>query len=161
MEVLNELLTLKNRDDGFPTAHYFLHPVSHFWGGEFREDYMEKVKQPMDLGTVTAKLCEGMYQTVEDFVVDCRLVPANCKAYYNKRDDGPKFMAQAARLDQFMSKKLETLLDYDRSNDGKKSKKMAMDPSQFTLLKPPKAFFTSILQDLRGSTYTDKFTKVR
>lgn len=161
MLVLNELLKLKNPDDGFPTAHYFMHPVSHFWGGVFREDYTEKVKQPMDLGTVTAKLCEGVYQTVEAFIADCRLVPANCEAYYSKRDDGPQFMAQAARLNQFMSTQLENLFDYDRSNDGTEAKKIAMDSSQSPLLKVPKAFFTSMLQELRGSTYTDKFTKVR
>lgn len=161
MQILDEILKLKNPDDGFPTAHFFLHPVSHFWGGKFKEDYKEKVTQPMDLGTVTAKLCDGTYQTVQAFIADCHLVPSNCKAYYSKRDDGTCFISQAERLSQFMSKKLETLLCYDVSVDGIKAKKIATNPNSMKVLnKPPIAFFSNLLEELRGSTYTDKFTKV-
>jgi hypothetical protein len=81
LKIIDEALGLQNPDDGYPTIHYFLHPVSFYFGGIFPPGYLEKVTVPMDYGTIMTKLMEGSYQTVKDFVSDCRLVTSNCKVF--------------------------------------------------------------------------------
>jgi hypothetical protein len=49
-------------------------------------DYLSIVTEPMDFGTVRAKLFNGQYNNVEEFDDDCKLVLANSKKYNtNKR----------------------------------------------------------------------------
>ena len=85
LSILDTLLKTTNPNDGHQTVHYFLHPVSYYFGGQLPEDYLSTVKTPMDLGTVTSKLFEGGYQSVGSFVADCRLIVENCKSYYADR----------------------------------------------------------------------------
>ena len=165
LQLLDSIIALKNvyknTDNEFPTAHYFLHPVSFYFKGPTPPEYDEKVKVPMDLGTITSKLFEGFHQTVDEFVADCHLVPANCRAFYGERDDGAMYISQASILDKFMSQHLENLQRYDRSPPGIDERNRFLNAPPIKVLKPPKTFLTSMLQELRNSTYTDKFTKVR
>ena len=118
MDVLNTLYNLVNPNDGQPMALYFFHPVSYYCGGQFPPDYAEKVKKPMDFGTITANLIEGRYQSVDAFASDCRLVIQNCQTYYQGRDDGRIFVDQALRLNECLSTQLGQLARYDKSSKG-------------------------------------------
>ena len=167
IDILDTLYNMVNPSDGQPVALYFLHPVSVYCGGKFPSDYAEKVKKPMDFGTVTANLLEGRYQTVDAFANDCRLVIQNCQTYYNGREDGHIYVEQALRLKECLSTQLDQLARYDKSNKAVADRQKAADLCNPTRLqeivnakKPPLALWLSILEDLRALKYTDKATKI-
>ncbi|KAF6840959.1 ankyrin repeat-containing protein [Colletotrichum plurivorum] len=54
-------------------------------------DYFEKVKKPMDLNTVKAKMSRHEYKTEEEFAADVRQIFENCYTYWKKGD--PMWMA--------------------------------------------------------------------
>ncbi|CAG8463072.1 7211_t:CDS:2 [Funneliformis mosseae] len=62
-----------------PSAGLFLEPVDAIKYGI--PDYFDIIKQPMDLGTVEAKLNALQYTTVTDFESDVRLIFSNCILY--------------------------------------------------------------------------------
>lgn len=43
--------------------------------------YYEEIKHPMDFGTITAKVNEHKYLTMEEFAKDVHLVFANCRQF--------------------------------------------------------------------------------
>ncbi len=160
LEILDAVVGLRNPDDNRQTAHFFLHPASVFYlDGKVPQDYTDRVKNPMDFGTITSNLIEGTYQTVDAFVKDCKLVSSNCKAYH--QDPEAEYVIQASRLEEFLSQKLDNLLQFDKSGKGVEARKMASSPAVLALLKPPNAFYTSMLDELRSSNYKDKSTNVR
>jgi hypothetical protein len=161
VSVLDAMLNLTNATDGHQTAHYFLHPVSFYCGGNFPPDYLQKIEKPMDLGTVTSNLMEGHYTTATAFCADCRLVLENCMTYYSEREDGQLFVEQARRLKELMSQQLDALLRYDQSSNGARAAALAVAAIPKPPKKPKKDLLFNILQDLRNLVYTDKFTKVR
>ena len=160
LQIIDKALELKNLDDGYPTIHYFLHPVSFFFGGGFPPEYFEKVQTPMDFGTITSKLMDGTYQSVDSFVLDCRLVTTNCKAFYMGKPEGAVFVGQAMRLEEFLSQHIEVIGRYDSSQQGSVAKSSVPNPPVVDLVKPRKDFLTSLIAFLRDLTYTDSTTKV-
>jgi hypothetical protein len=71
--------------------------LTGFWTrlvGPFREpvkpaddgvpDYFDKVKRPMDLGTIKNKMDRGEYNTAEEFETDVRQIFNNCYAYWGR-----------------------------------------------------------------------------
>ncbi|XP_034660343.1 bromodomain-containing protein 3-like [Drosophila subobscura] len=58
-------------------------------------DYHDKIKKPMDLGTIRLKMEDGHYSSVLDFANDVRLVFSNCYKYYHPRTD---FVGMAQKL---------------------------------------------------------------
>jgi Bromodomain len=50
-------------------------------------DYPEKVKKPMDLGTVKKLLAAGAYSTLAECADDVRRVWSNCRAYNPEGSD--------------------------------------------------------------------------
>ena len=60
-----------------PNAIWFLEPVD--WKGLGLKDYLDVVKTPMDLGTVTSKL--SSYESMDAFWSDVDLIWANCMKY--------------------------------------------------------------------------------
>ena len=161
LDIIDAIIDLRNPDDKLQTVHYFLFPASFFFGGKLSQKYKDKVKSPMDFGTIQSNLIEGKYQNVDAFVNDCKLVTANCKTYYQSEENGETFIAQATRLEDFMISRLDALVQYDRSEKGLEARKIFLNPTVIQLLKPPNAFYSSMLDELRGLTYTDKYTKVR
>jgi len=163
LQFLDDLLSLKNADNGYATAHYFLHPVSFYFDDEFPREYLEKVKTPMDFGTITSKLFEGNYCTVDEFIDDCRLVHTNCNTYHSAKNDeeAVAFKSQADTLNKFMSPRLDKLIKSDRSLAGIDARKeFASSNHNAKGLKAPMEFYKSMMQELRASTYKDKFTKI-
>lgn len=43
--------------------------------------YLTIIKQPMDLGTISAKFNSGMYKSRDDYAADVRLIVANACTY--------------------------------------------------------------------------------
>ena len=161
LSVLDTLYNLTNPSDGQPTALYFLFPVSFYCGGHFPADYLEKVKKPMDFGTVTKNLLEGNYSTIEEFETDCRLVIENCIVYYGGREDGKIFTEQANRLNAVLEQQMTALKKYLKSSTGERLRRSAqMAVSESTLPKPPVHLLLGILEELRGLNYTDRATKI-
>eukprot|EP00531_Pseudo-nitzschia_arenysensis_P017531 CAMPEP_0116119480 /NCGR_PEP_ID=MMETSP0329-20121206/2662_1 /TAXON_ID=697910 /ORGANISM="Pseudo-nitzschia arenysensis, Strain B593" /LENGTH=1354 /DNA_ID=CAMNT_0003613181 /DNA_START=473 /DNA_END=4537 /DNA_ORIENTATION=- len=160
--VIDTLYNLTNEDDGNPTAYYFMHPVSFFFGGTLPADYLHKAPKPMDFGTVTSQLMEGQYATLEQFETDCRLVISNCMAYYGGKPESAMFCKQATRLNQVLDQQLGGLNRYVKSNAGLTAQKSAtLGISTATLLpKPPIPLLLNILAELRDQKYTDKATKI-
>ena len=56
---------------------FFLSPVDL----EQVPGYTDVVKSPMDFGTISRKLLEGQYETMEDFRKDIELVFSNCRKF--------------------------------------------------------------------------------
>jgi hypothetical protein len=49
-------------------------------------DYFDKVKRPMDLGTIKAKMDRKGYADDEEFLKDVRQIFENCFTYWKKGD---------------------------------------------------------------------------
>jgi len=156
VDALDQLLTVTT-SDGHLIAHYFLHPPSsYFFRGTYPMDYLEKIPTPMDLGTVTSKLMEGAYQTLDDLIRDIELIHSNCSLYY-KDKEGPDrentlIIGQALKVGQILVGKIQPLKTLERSAPGSKN--------LVDIKKPPQTILKRVLQDLRATSFTDKFTKV-
>lgn len=85
-------------------AGFFHKQITGFWTrlvGPFRDpvepsedgvpDYLDKVKIPMDLSTMKAKMDRREYATEQDFLADMRQIFENCFTYWRKGD--PMYMA--------------------------------------------------------------------
>lgn len=164
IKVLNTLFNLTNPADGQPTVLYFLHPVTMYCGGQYPPDYLNLVKRPMDFGTITSNLLEGVYQSVDEFATDCRLVIENTKIFYGGREDGLVFIEQAEELSRVLKQQLDAFNRFLSSSPGLQLKAKAaakVSPSAPPLFpKPPGAVMIGVLEDLRALSYTDKATKI-
>lgn len=49
-------------------------------------NYFEKVKRPMDLGTMRDKMARGEYGDDEEFLADMNQIFDNCYTYWTKKD---------------------------------------------------------------------------
>jgi Bromodomain len=109
-------------------------------------------------------LIEGVYQNVEEFASDCRLVIENCRTFYGGREDGRLFIDHADQLNKVLSQQLDAFDRYLKSPPGLDlkakavAKKSPNGPPLFP--KPPVSVLMNVLEDLRALNYTDKATKV-
>ncbi|XP_058000213.1 uncharacterized protein LOC110661512 isoform X3 [Hevea brasiliensis] len=76
------------------------------------EDYYEIIKEPMDFGTMRAKLHEGMYNSLEQFEHDVFLIPRNAMQF---NSSGTIFFRQARAIDE-LAKKVFYVLKTDPEN---------------------------------------------
>lgn len=67
-------------------------------------DYLDIVKQPMDLGTVSQKLEAHHYTSVDAFLADIQLIFHNCYLYNNAQDPVSQ---DAKKLEEVFAKWLE------------------------------------------------------
>ncbi|KAK4359522.1 hypothetical protein RND71_021751 [Anisodus tanguticus] len=70
------------------------------------EDYYEIIKEPMDFGTMRAKLHEGMYQNLEQFEHDAFLIPKNAMHF---NSSGTVYFRQARAIDELAKKVFHVL----------------------------------------------------
>ena len=159
LKVIDAVLKIKNPDDGYQTAYYFLQPVSFFCVGQWPHGYRDKVQKPMDFGSIVQNILTGVYDSAEEFAADCRLVTENCRSFYEGTEEGPGWMVKVNRLQQGMDKQLAQLSSYDKSDKGSKAREKART-KMLTIKKPEQAFLRDILRDLRATTYTDKSAKI-
>uniref|UniRef100_A0A2C9VBU7 Bromo domain-containing protein n=1 Tax=Manihot esculenta TaxID=3983 RepID=A0A2C9VBU7_MANES len=76
------------------------------------EDYYEIIKDPMDFGTMRAKLHEGMYNSLEQFEHDVFLMPRNAMHF---NSSGTIYFRQARAIDE-LAKKVFHVLKTDPEN---------------------------------------------
>jgi hypothetical protein len=62
-----------------PESHAFREPVD--WKNLGLLDYLDIVKNPMDLGTVKSRIEASKYDTLDEIAHDIRLVWRNCMLY--------------------------------------------------------------------------------
>ncbi|KZT08630.1 uncharacterized protein LAESUDRAFT_45791 [Laetiporus sulphureus 93-53] len=62
-----------------PNAAIFLRPVDPVLDG--CPTYYDEIKEPMDFSTISNKLNEGAYATMEDFAQDIELILHNCRTF--------------------------------------------------------------------------------
>jgi hypothetical protein len=161
IKIIHALTDVKNLDDEYQTAYYFLQDVKYYCAGEYPEHYLERVQKPMSLGGIVQKLVTGCYDSPHEFVMDCRLVVTNCKAYYCDDTDESVFMASRAnRLMDVMEPLLEKLTKFDASSKGTAAKEKAFLRCM-TIKKPEKKILKEVMAELRSTKYTDKQAKVR
>ncbi|KAH8160414.1 hypothetical protein CIB48_g7833 [Xylaria polymorpha] len=113
-EVLSELVVAMSHLNSTPviqvkppsspssTQHKNVHYLDHegFWTrlvGPFKEpvrpvedgvpNYFDKIKKPMDLGTIKKKVDRGEYNTAEEFELDIRQIFENCYTYWGRTHD--------------------------------------------------------------------------
>lgn len=89
--------TLKRHRDAFP----FNQPVDPV--ALQIPDYLDVVKQPMDLGTIANKLAAGSYSILDEWIADIQLVFSNCYAY--NRLDNPVYS-----MGKNLEKSFETMM---------------------------------------------------
>eukprot|EP00581_Thalassiosira_minuscula_P010553 CAMPEP_0183712840 /NCGR_PEP_ID=MMETSP0737-20130205/7896_1 /TAXON_ID=385413 /ORGANISM="Thalassiosira miniscula, Strain CCMP1093" /LENGTH=752 /DNA_ID=CAMNT_0025941553 /DNA_START=130 /DNA_END=2385 /DNA_ORIENTATION=+ len=159
IKAIDELVNMTNPDDNLQTAWFFLHPVSYFCGGAYPDGYLDKVKNPIDLGTIVQHLVSGRYRSAGAFVADCRSVVQNCNAYYAGDDEGAALCEKANRLYGSMEKNLGELFLFDQSDKGTKAREKVAS-KYMTIKKPEKDFLRDIMRELRAATYTDKSAKI-
>ncbi len=120
--------------------------------------YLEKIKKPIDFGTITQNLITGLYTSVAQFASDCKQVFDNCSTFYagNENEDGAILSEQANRLLTFIMKRLTPLLDAEKKN----SSSISTLTSVMTIKRPKKEFLKEVMRELRATTYTDKAAKI-
>lgn len=64
-----------------PTAVFFIDPVSEETDSELPE-YNEIITTPMGLGTVSDKLEDGSYKSIDEWMSDIKLIWSNCYTYF-------------------------------------------------------------------------------
>ncbi|KAH8105106.1 hypothetical protein BXZ70DRAFT_1061731 [Cristinia sonorae] len=106
-EVLSKLISqIKKKDD----YAFFLKPVDV----SSVPGYSDLVKQPMDLGTMTAKVEKGKYRSLEEFATDLRLVTGNAKAF---NPPGTIYYTEADRIEAYalqnIAKAAATVIEYE------------------------------------------------
>jgi len=101
-KILDDLIHHKN---GWP----FLQPVDPV--ALKIPDYFDKIRYPMDLGTIYDRFHTGYYTTLAEFAIDLRLVWSNAMIY-NKPTNGIYVMAKA--LSELFEKSFSEALELDK-----------------------------------------------
>lgn len=58
-------------------------------------EYLEKVSEPMDLGTIKVKVDRKKCKSLEEFETDLALLASNCFAYYDV--NSPQYKVRCIR----------------------------------------------------------------
>lgn len=76
-------------------------------------DYFEKVKKPMDLGTIKRKMDAGDYNTAEEFEADVKQIFENCYAYWGRTHE---MSAAAERFQKSFEEKYAEMFKWISKN---------------------------------------------
>jgi len=86
--------TMKELKD-HPNAWAFLVAVN----GDDVIDYYDVIKEPMDFGSMSDKLEDNLYPTVEAFLADAQLVFDNCRRY---NPEASNYVKSANKIERFL-----------------------------------------------------------
>ena len=114
--ILNNLKELK-------FAEPFLEPVD--WKAWGLIDYPEVIKKPMDLGTISQKVNEGEYDSIDSFIQDIQLVIDNCTTYNDKKAEVYK---QAIKLQRALDREISKLKTEEKDEAAGASKEVTFPP---------------------------------
>ncbi|KAI6127262.1 hypothetical protein F5141DRAFT_1086732 [Pisolithus sp. B1] len=106
-EVLSKLIVqIKKKDD----YAFFIHPVDP----DKVPGYTDVIKNPMDFGTMNAKVERGKYRSLEEFSTDFRLVINNAKIF---NPPGSIYYSEAERIEtwglEHISKASAHVIEYE------------------------------------------------
>ena len=104
------MLTILTEMQNHPSNWPFVQPVSR----TDVPDYYEVIKEPMDLSTMEVKLENDAYQTMEDFIYDCKLIFNNCRQY---NGENTTFYKNANKLEKAVIAKLKDFPEYSHCLD--------------------------------------------
>ncbi|MBW0524568.1 hypothetical protein O181_064283 [Austropuccinia psidii MF-1] len=90
------LTTLQNHTSAWP----FKEPINP----EEVTDYYTIIKNPMDFQTIESKLDANLYQNLESFLDDCKLVFENCRIY---NPEGSNIVKNANKLEKLLKEKIK------------------------------------------------------
>uniref|UniRef100_A0A8C4I5U2 ATPase family AAA domain-containing protein 2 n=1 Tax=Dicentrarchus labrax TaxID=13489 RepID=A0A8C4I5U2_DICLA len=106
-------------------------------------DYLEVIRQPMDLSTVMTKIDTHQYLTVKDFLVDIDLICSNALEYNPDKDPGDKVIRHracslkdtahaifASELDPEFDRMCEEIKEVHRKRGCSKARKCKRSPSE-------------------------------
>jgi histone acetyltransferase len=104
------MLTILTEMQNHPSNWPFVQPVSR----TDVPDYYEVIKEPMDLSTMEVKLENDAYESMDDFIYDCKLIFNNCRAY---NGENTTFYKNANKLEKAVIAKLKDFPEYSSCLD--------------------------------------------
>lgn len=104
------MLTIFTEMQNHPSNWPFLQPVNR----TEVPDYYEVIKEPMDLSTMEVKLENDAYESIDDFVYDCKLIFNNCRQY---NGENTTFYKNANKLEKAVIAKLKDFPEYSSCLD--------------------------------------------
>lgn len=102
------MLTILTEMQNHPSNWPFLQPVNR----DEVADYYEVIKEPMDLSTMEVKLENDAYESMDDFIYDCKLIFNNCRQY---NGENTTFYKNANKLEKAVIAKLKDFPEYSSS----------------------------------------------
>lgn len=104
------MLSVFTEMQNHPSSWPFMVPINK----DEVPDYYEVIKEPMDLSSMETKLENDKYETMEDFVYDCKLVFNNCRQY---NGESTTFYKNANKLEKAVIAKLKDFPEYSACID--------------------------------------------
>lgn len=104
------MLTILTEMQNHPSNWPFLQPVNR----EEVPDYYDVIKEPMDLSTMEVKLENDVYESMDDFIYDCKLIFNNCRQY---NGENTTFYKNANKLEKAVIAKLKDFPEYSSCLD--------------------------------------------
>ena len=77
-------------------GYFFMEPVDPAKYGI--DDYFEIIQEPMDFGTVKKKLNHNVYNNIQEYIYDMKLVFDNCIKYNGKENQIAKYAMEIRSL---------------------------------------------------------------
>ncbi|GAA6040622.1 hypothetical protein JCM8097_008073 [Rhodosporidiobolus ruineniae] len=99
--IMKKLLTLLV---DHPSSWAFANPVNK----EEVTDYYTVIKEPMDLATMETKLESNVYDTLDKFLYDAKLIFNNCRAY---NDAQSNYVKNANKLETYLDQQVKVYID--------------------------------------------------
>lgn len=104
------MLSIFTEMQNHPSSWPFMVPINK----EEVPDYYEVIKEPMDLSTIETKLENDKYESMDDFIYDCKLVFNNCRQY---NGESTTFFKNANKLEKAVIAKLKDFPEYSACID--------------------------------------------
>lgn len=104
------MLSIFTEMQNHPSSWPFVVPINK----EEVPDYYQVIKEPMDLSTIETKLENDKYESMDDFIYDCKLVFNNCRQY---NGESTTFYKNANKLEKAVIAKLKDFPEYSACID--------------------------------------------
>lgn len=108
-QILHEILA--HRTDGQETAQWFKYPIQTYFDSadQIPYGYYKKIKVPMDIGTVSARLHLGEYKHVSEFIKEVKLIFDNCIRYWKPDPQGQTYCESARVLTNLLKSQVDSI----------------------------------------------------
>ncbi|GAB9474231.1 Transcription initiation factor [Globisporangium polare] len=108
-QILHEILA--HRTDGQETAQWFKYPIQTYFDSadQIPYGYYKKIKVPMDIGTVSARLHLSEYKHVSEFIKEVKLIFDNCIRYWKPDPQGQTYCESARVLTNLLKSQVDNV----------------------------------------------------